>query len=161
MKKKKIDSETADVIIKTAIAFAGCLLAMGLIWCFLRSFGNFVQEEREKEAERKAVVTREVEIESLSLLGSYEGNVTGGFVLGCGSVRGSVSEERYYIAYEVLSDGGKKLFKMPADITVVYDSLKPGEKAYAEIDENYYGLIAIRLYVPKGTITQDYDLSLE
>lgn len=80
------------------------------------------------------------------------------FILG----KGEVSEISYYVVYQVLEDGGKKLVKLETDDTIIYDNLNDSDEPYVEYDKNKYDeILAIRLYVPKGTITQDYDLSVE
>ena len=84
--------------------------------------------------------------------------VNGRFILG----GGRINEKQCYCAYEMLEDEGKKLFKMDAAVTVIYDKLDENDMAYAEIDTNGWGeTVSVRLYVPKGTIVQEYDLSLE
>lgn len=100
------------------------------------------------------VFAYEVELMSLDL----QSNIQGSFVLGSGSV----NSEHYYAAYQILDDGGKQLFTMAASKTVIYDTLESGDDAYAIIEEKTFGGIQkIKLYVPKGTITQEYDLSLK
>lgn len=100
------------------------------------------------------VFTYEVELMSLDL----QSDIQGSFILGSGSV----NSEHCYAAYQILDDGGKKLFTMPAYKTVIYDTLESEDGAYAVIEEKTFGGIQkIKLYVPKGTITQEYDLSLK
>lgn len=81
------------------------------------------------------------------------------FVLG----KGSVSEKGYYVVYQILDDGGKKLLKLDVEKTIIYDILEVGDTPYVELGERdiYGDYLNIRLYVPKGTIQQEYDLSLE
>ena len=137
------------------------LLAVLAIIAFFFTVRNeyidFRNEIARIDEEREQVTTHTTFLASID----YQSEIKGSFRLGLGSGRGEVSEQQYYVAYEILEDNGKKLFKMPADITTIYDTLDENAQAYVEIDENYYGVFAMRLYVPKGTITQEYDLSLE
>lgn len=81
------------------------------------------------------------------------------FIIG----KGSVSEKGYYVVYQILEDGGKKLLKLDAEKTIIYDNLEEGEMPYVELGKkNISGeYLQIKLYVPKGTIQEKYDLSLE
>ena len=100
------------------------------------------------------VTTEKVFLESIN----YESTVTGRWILGSDYI----SDKQYYVAYEILEDGGKKLFKMDAEKTIIYDILKENDTAYLEIEKNGNGVIkAMRLYVTDGTIVRDYDLSLD
>lgn len=111
--------------------------------------------------ELNTTYTYKVELASLEVQGNLQGNFIsasgGSFILGSGEIK----NKQYYIAYKVLEDGGKQVFKMPIEKTVIYDTLDSGSGAYAEIDETKIsGIKSIKIYVPKGTITQKYDLSL-
>ena len=115
-----------------------------------RIIGNIMYTKawlQDKNGERK-------EILSINISNKAEGS----FVLGVGTVK----NKEYYIAYEVLKDNGKKLVKIPIDNSVIYDILEDEENAYIEIVTN--GLrqeVETKIYVPKGTITKEYDMSLE
>lgn len=80
------------------------------------------------------------------------------FYIGHGSLR----SEEYYVAYEREEDGGLVLKKYPCDKTILYTTLAAGDTAYVEKDLNEYGsVLAYRLYVPEGSVVQEYDLSLQ
>lgn len=114
---------------------------------------------KRKEGE-KEIITNNIPIASITV--KSETNITAdGFFLGIGKIEGKSSEKQYYVAYQILEDGGKQILKMDIEKTIIYDTLED-KNAYAEIDKNGNGkLIAIRLYVPKGTVTQNFDLSIE
>ncbi len=160
----KTDKEKESL--KDKILYILCLLLCGgfLITAFIAFFGGAIKDwntfraEIDRiEDEQLKISTRKVSLASINYASEIEGNIRGSFFIGYGSI----SENQYYVAYEILDDKGKKLFKMPAEITVIYDMLAKDAQAYAEVDENYYGMVGVRLYVPTGTITQEYDLSLE
>lgn len=48
---------------------------------------------------------------------------------------------QYYMFTNLLDDGGKKYYKMPREKTIVYDTLKQDEQAYAEVTSNGWGKI--------------------
>ena len=145
MKGKNIDRIIEGALI--GVAVGGIVLL--LIWMGI----DFVKDWNEMQTKMKAITTETTYLASVN----YTSEVDGYFYIG----HGSVKETQYYVAYEILEDGGKKLFKMRADITTIYDVLEADELAYAETDKDGWGIVKIRLYVPKGTITQDYNLSLE
>lgn len=97
--------------------------------------------------------TTTIPLQSISVTTRTEGS----FYYGVGKV----GEKEYYVAYRILDDGGKQLYKMEAAITIIYDTLNSGQQAYVEEDANAYGVKAYRLYVPQNAIEQKYDLSLE
>lgn len=85
-------------------------------------------------------------------------NTEGSFVLGIETVK----DKKYYVAYKILKDGGKKLVKMPIDKSIIYDILEEDENAYIEdITNGFEEKIEIKIYVPKGTITKEYDMLFE
>lgn len=147
MKKNNKEDHT-DFYLKITVYFLSFFLLVSIIYSAVRIHSRF-QEYFES---LNTVTTKTVFLESID----YLSEVSGEFHLGCGDIK----EKQYYVAYEVLEDEGKKLLKMPADITTIYDILDENSQACVEIDENGYGIVAIRLYVPKGTITRNYDLSL-
>lgn len=81
--------------------------------------------------------------------------LSGHFVLGSGRL----DEREYYCCYKLLDDGGKQFVKYPMDETTIYETLKEGEQAYAEIELSYLGISSYKIYVPENTIMQTYDLS--
>lgn len=84
-------------------------------------------------------------------------SIKGTFVLGIGTV----SDRRYYVAYEVQEDGGLRLVQLDAEITTIYQTLTENETPYVEYYSNGYNTIKeIKLYVPENTIQQNYDLDL-
>ena len=100
---------------------------------------------------------KEVTVRTVNLKGvNHMSGVQGGFLLGCGRV----SSVDYYVCYEELEDGGIVLAKFDSRKTVIYETLDADEQAYAEIEENDWGVQGIKLYVPEGTVQVDYDLSL-
>lgn len=130
-----------------------CIFILGA-FLILKSFKLY-------EAQNEPPTVERVSLASLNYTSEIKGEINGGFFLGTGCVNGVIEEEQYYVAYKVLEDGGKKLWKIPANITTIYDTLQTNCEAYAEVTSNYFGIISINLYVPEGTILQDYDLSLE
>ena len=98
-----------------------------------------------------------VEVASIGLDSQIEGTYRKNFYYGYGYI----NEEMYYIVYEVFEDGGLFLTKIAADKTIVYDTLQEGETAYIEVKRNGFGhVVQYKLYVPEGSISREYDLSL-
>lgn len=94
---------------------------------------------------------------SADLTTQLEGSGGGTFYVG----HGSLESVEYYVTYERIEDGGLLFAKYPCDDTVIYTSLAAGSTAYVEKDLNEYGsVLAYRLYVPEGSVVQEYDLSL-
>lgn len=143
-KRKKI----GEFIFCVAAFVFALVMMIGLL------FGALWKDLEKEEMEKIEVVTTTTK--SLASV-DYANGINGTFCLGYSSI----SEKQYYIAYEILEDDGKKLFKMPVDKTTIYDTLIVDSQAYVEIDENDFGIVEMRLYVPQGTITQKYDLSLD
>lgn len=82
-------------------------------------------------------------------------DVEGNFVLGTGSI----SQDKYFVAYKENKDGSKEYYKMSVHKTKIYDTLDEGSSAYAEVDTNGLGLILeVRLFVPQNTITKEINL---
>jgi len=145
------------------------LIIILFIWTFVyyvRHPGSFSQvlEEQRQENEQARLTHQEKtanKIETINLTGiELDSNLTGVFGLGSGVL----DNEYYYIAYQILENGGKKLFKMKAEYTTIFETLEENEQAYAEVELVYFlgGYITeeIRLYVPKNTIQKEYDFSL-
>lgn len=153
MKKNKI----MDYVVFGTMSVSALVILVALFCVLLSDTKHFALKIAQIDEEREQISTHVTYLASIN----YQSEIKGQFCIGFGIGSGKVSEQQYYVAYEVLEDSGKKLFKMPADITTIYDTLDKGAQAYVEIDENYYGVSAMRLYVPQGTITQEYDLSLE
>ena len=108
------------------------------------------------------ITTQTIKLASLDYATKIEGELHG-FGLGLiGHVNGSISKSSCYVAYQVHEDGGKSLYKIPANIAILYDTLAENQDAYAEVDVNGYGTTKhIRLYVPKGTVPREYDVSID
>lgn len=103
----------------------------------------------------KEVTTERIELISLSFSREQEGISYLSFTVGYGSI----ITKKYFIPYQVNSDGEKVLCEMAENITVIYDTLEEDESPYAEIDSNGYRKTkAIRLYIPKHTIYKNIDL---
>lgn len=112
-------------------------------------FEKPVAQETEREPAvqetRPEIVTEKIFLEDLCY---GESKTSGTFGMGSGVL----SENTYYVAYKILEDGGKMLIEIPTDGTVVYETLKSGEKSYLEIDKNNIGFVkARRIYIPEGT----------
>lgn len=122
---------------------------------------TFKEEMERIELEEQRIETRVVQLYSINLNNQTEGEMKGKFILGSGSVKEKTEEKYYYVAYQILDNGGKILFKMPADVTIIFDILESDASAYAEVDENALGIQEVRLFIPENTIQQEYDFSLE
>lgn len=150
----------------------GGMVGVFMICCLVLCIPEVIKLVKETEAhdeEMKKVKTSTVQLMSIDFSSEVEGTINGTyhggtlpFMMGRGSVSGQIGEEQYFVAYQILSDGGKKLYKMKADISTIYDTLDADADAYAEVDKNGYGdILAYRIYVPTGSIVREYDLSLE
>ena len=117
----------------------------------------FIEEYQKSIEAENAIITETVKLASLSLSSTIEGDYESIFTLG----RGFINEKFYYYAYKINQDGSKSLYEMDAKITKIYDSLEKNELAHAEVIKNGHGTIKeIKLYVPVGTIQQEYNLEL-
>lgn len=147
----------------SAILMCFALIIMLFILFYQHKENRLLEEERQKVT-KQIVSLSSIDCSSLSSIdcsSQLEGSIKGSFYMGYGNVKGELGETQYYVTYRILEDGGKKLYKLPADVTIIYDTLEVGSQAYAEVDSNYYGVVSAKVYVPVGTIVQDYDLSLE
>lgn len=111
-----------------------------------------------KMAGESTIETEKIELYSVVV----DDGVEGRFVVGSGYL----DNKHYFVAYRVREDGGKVIYKMDADISVIYDTLESGESAYVEKETKVSELLgpyetSYKIYVPQGTITQEYDLSLK
>lgn len=76
--------------------------------------------------------------------------------------RGYIEDKDYFVAYQILDDGAKKIYKMEAQKTYIYNTLQPGEQAYVDVYKDGFGYIQkYHLYVPENAIEEEYNLSLE
>ena len=116
----------------------------------------------EQTREANTITTQTIRLASLDYVTEIEGEIHG-FGLGLiGHVNGSISESSCYVAYRVHENGGKSLYKIPTNIAILYDTLDKNQDAYAEVDVDGYGTTKqIRLYVPQGTVPQNYDVSID
>ena len=103
----------------------------------------------DKLISKKANDKEIVEIYSVDL----EANGKGNFVLGCGNY----NEKQYYFVYQATDDGGKKLQKYYYDDVTIYDNLETDEQPYMDITYSW----DVKLYLPKDSIIQKYDVNLK
>lgn len=136
------------IFISILVVFFICITVIGA--------KPYLEQIKEGQAKMQEIHTETILLASLDYTTNIEGEFRSSFTMG----RGRIDTVDYYVAYEVLQDGGKRLVKIPSDNTIIYNNLDNSAQAYAEIDKNGYGIQAYRLYVPKNTITQEYDLSL-
>lgn len=144
MKKVEIDGDMVLAIIKL-------VLAIVMLICMFFAIVDFVKGL--KNAQSVESVDR-IELASIDVTSNIEGR----FYLGSGRI----NEKEYYAAYKILTDGGKKLYKMDASVTTIYENLEENEMAYAEEIRDGFGYLKeIKLYIPKNTIKQEYDFSID
>ena len=103
----------------------------------------------DKLISKKANDKEIVEIYSVDL----EANGKGNFVLGCGNY----NEKQYYFVYQATDDGGKKLQKYYYDDVTIYDNLETDEQPYMDITYSW----DVKMYLPKDSIIQKYDVDLK
>ena len=103
----------------------------------------------DKLISKKANDKEIVEIYSVDL----EANGKGNFVLGCGNY----NEKQYYFDYQATDDGGKKLQKYYYDDVTIYDNLETDEQPYMDITYSW----DVKMYLPKDSIIQKYDVNLK
>lgn len=73
-------------------------------------------------------------------------NVNGSSVLGSGHV----NTKNNYTVYKILDDGGKELYPINSNNTIIYDILEPDAQEYLEEDYNYRDIcLAVRIYTHK------------
>lgn len=127
------------------------ILAIIIFIVCIKYLENYCKEMDTLKAQKTTEIT---ELASLELTSNIEGEF---FRLG----RGHVGETEYYITYRVFDDGGKQLWKIDANEAVIYETLKPGETAYVERIINGLGTVEkTSIFVPDGTIVQEYDFTL-
>lgn len=73
-------------------------------------------------------------------------NVNGSSVLGSGHV----NTKNNYTVYKILDDGGKELYPINSNNTIIYDILEPDAREYLEEDYNSRDIcLAVRIYTHK------------
>lgn len=73
-------------------------------------------------------------------------NVNGSSVLGSGHV----NTKNNYTVYKILDDGGKELYPINSNNTIIYDILEPDAHEYLEEDYNSRDIcLAVRIYTHK------------
>ena len=73
-------------------------------------------------------------------------NVNGNSVLGSGHV----NTKNNYTVYKILDDGGKELYPINSNNTIIYDILEPDAHEYLEEDYNSRDIcLAVRIYTHK------------
>lgn len=73
-------------------------------------------------------------------------NVNGSSVLGSGHV----DTKNNYTVYKILDDGGKELYPINSNNTIIYDILEPDAHEYLEEDYNSRDIcLAVRIYTHK------------
>ena len=73
-------------------------------------------------------------------------NVNGSSVLGIGHV----NTKNNYTVYKILDDGGKELYPINSNNTIIYDILEPDAHEYLEEDYNSRDIcLAVRIYTHK------------
>lgn len=73
-------------------------------------------------------------------------NVNGSSVLGSGHV----NTKNNYTVYKILDDGGKELYPINSNNTIIYDILEPDAHEYLEEDYNSHDIcLAVRIYTHK------------
>ena len=124
---------------------AGILLLRLIAILFLVLLCFIIDKLISKKANDKEIV----EIYSVDL----EANGKGNFVLGCGNY----NEKQYYFVYQATDDGGKKLQKYYYDDVTIYDNLETDEQPYMDITYSW----DVKMYLPKDSIIQKYDVNLK
>lgn len=152
-------SERNELGIKLVTALVLLVASIAALYITLPTMAEIYNEQIRKE---NTITTQTIKLASLDCATEIEGELYG-FGLGLiGCVNGSISESSCYVAYQVHEDGGKSLYKIPANIAILYDVLETGEAAYAEVDKNGYGeKKQIRVYVPIGTVPQEYNVAID
>lgn len=146
-KSNRGETDVAFTVIMSIVVLLG-LIGLG-ITC--KEAGNKLEKMGGKS---KELHTETILLQSINATTRVSGSFTYGI--------GTINQKDYYVTYQVLEDGGKQIYKMPAEKTVIYETLESGSQAYVEEDVNGYGSVtARRLYVPTGSIEQKYDLTLE
>jgi heme/copper-type cytochrome/quinol oxidase subunit 2 len=86
---------------------------------------------------------------------------------------GYIDEKMYYYYMEVLSDGNKKMNKIPAEDTIIIEKSNTYKiefyKSFKEYKDKLFGglftwndtIYQYKLYVPNGTVTNDYNIDLK
>ena len=100
----------------------------------------------------KEISTETVQLRTINL----DNQTSGPFVFGCGSLKNN----SYYACYEVLEDGGLKLAQYPTSVTIIYETLKENETAYAEVSVNGLGkVVGVKMYIPENSIQTEYSFT--
>ena len=65
-------------------------------------------------------------------------------------IDGHVNTKNNYTVYKILDDGGKELYPINSNNTIIYDILEPDEQEYLEEDYNSRDIcLAVRIYTHK------------
>ena len=143
------------MFLENPIVLIVCVLLVMIVT--IKAVSSFADacEETKNNIKRIATIDRFL-IEGAVLNKEIKGDFRG-FIVG----KGSISQNEYYVAYQILEDGGKQLVKLDADKTIIYDNLDNETAPYVEYGKNKFGdIIAIKLSVPQETIVQEYNLAL-
>lgn len=123
------------------------IIAVSMIFVLgLVSDKMYEQSEQSEQPEQSEPII--VNIQSVNLQSERDGK----FILGLGWE----GDEKAYYVYQITDDGGKKLTKYSAEDVTIYDNLDNGEQPYMDITNRY----DIKMYLPKGTITEEYDVDV-
>lgn len=142
---KEFINDIIEIII--AIMMVIALIILGYFIFFFDYSPKYNNEKIETETEYK-IMLRSIQYNS-------ETQGKGSFVLGqsYGIGNSEIKTQNYYVCYQILEDGGLKLFKMDVEKTTIYET--DDDTAYAIQD---ISTEEIKLYVPRNTIKQEYNL---
>lgn len=98
-----------------------------------------------------------------------EGNIRGGIFL----IRGNINQKEYYMGYKQNEDGSFSQFKVPVERSKIYETTDGFRLEIYEFRQKNTGLFVMpchqcteehrqyKIYVPKGSIVQDFTLDAE
>lgn len=128
-------------------SFKICVATMflGLIMVVIFVGSMEISESAETLSQSEPTI---VNIQSVDIQSERDGR----FILGLGWE----ADEKAYYVYQITDDGGKKLTKYLAEDVTIYDNLDDGKQPYMDITDKHN----IKMYLPKGTITEEYDVDI-
>lgn len=145
--KSAQDNNRGNIILWVVIIFFS-LAAMGVVVVVI-----FQRLSELHHAYKEAMI---IETGRMNIYSIYaDSGSAGSLTLGCGSIE----YEQYYVFYIEKEDGGKIVKKIPANKTIIYETLGESDTAYVEYDYNISGIKEYRLYVPEGSIIQEYNFT--
>ena len=122
---------------RACVGLVGLLVMMGVMMLYI-TYNELPNHDTEK-----------IDIVSMETVNGTYGNFTFG--------SGQINNKEYFVCYAVLEDGAKRLIKIPADESKIYDTITGDDKPYVELRRTKGGnIISGDLHIPNNYIINEY-----